>query len=82
MTNVLWPYSAPRPDAAADEYTTALKTLSTGRLTVAVLSYELDPATGSLRRMQVRAELTTPSAFPFAPGANPRPATGPRPIEP
>jgi hypothetical protein len=31
-TNALWPYSAPRPERAADEYVSAVRTLPTGRL--------------------------------------------------
>jgi hypothetical protein len=78
LTNALWPYSAPRPDAAADEYTTVLKGLTTGRLAVTVVSYETTPDTDSLRRMTLRAELTTPGTFTFAPGLKPRPTSCPR----
>ncbi len=81
LTDALWPYSAPRPDAAADEYTTALKKLTTGRLRVTVTSYETTPGTDSLRRMAFRAELTTPATFGFAPELTSRPARCPRAVD-
>ena len=46
-TNVLWPYSAPRPENAADEYQTALRALTKGQLSFNVQSYDADPASGS-----------------------------------
>lgn len=78
LTNALWPYSAPRPDAAADEYTSVLKDLTTGRLKVTVTSYETTPGTDSLRRMTLRAEFTAPGSFTFAPELKPKPAPCPR----
>jgi len=52
--------------------------LTTGRLKVTVISYETTPGTDSLRRMTLRAELTTPGTFTFAPELKPRPAPCPR----
>jgi hypothetical protein len=78
LTNALWPYSAPRPEAAADEYETALTHLVTGRLAVTIVSYETRPGTDSLRRLALRVEVTTPARFAFAPDLTARPAACPR----
>jgi hypothetical protein len=78
LTNALWPYSAPRPEAAADEYETALTRLVTGRLAVTVVSYETMPGTDSLRRLALRVEVTTPARFAFAPDLTARPTACPR----
>ncbi len=82
LTNALWPYSAPRPDTAADDYTRSLKSVATGLLKVAVISSETVPGTDSLRRMTVRADFITPVHFTFAPELRPRPVTCPQPDEP
>jgi len=66
-TNALWPYSAPRPERAADEYVSALTRLRMGRLVVTVLSWETEPDTDSIRRMRFRADVTTPGTFALDP---------------
>ena len=81
LTNVLWPYSAPRPDAAGDEYETALQHLVAGQLTCTVVSYETAPDADSLRRLTLRVRATTPAGFAFAPGLAVKPAACPRPPE-
>jgi hypothetical protein len=78
LTNVLWPYSAPRPDTAIDEYDAALHALITGQLTCTVTAYETIEGTDSLRRLTLRAKVITPAAFAFAPGLVAKPSACPR----
>ncbi len=77
LTNALWPYSAPRPETAPDEYETARRRLVTGRLVVSVVSFETAPGTDSLRRLALRAEATTPAGFVLAPDLTARPTACP-----
>jgi hypothetical protein len=78
-TNALWPYSAPRPERAADEYVSALRTLPTGRLVVTVLSWASEPGTDSIRRMRFRADVTTPGPFALDPDLGTRTVPCPPP---
>jgi hypothetical protein len=66
LTDALWPYNAPRPDQAGNEYVEALNSLRTGALKVTVLSYELESDKDSIRHMNFRAQVTAPTDFPFA----------------
>lgn len=77
LSNALWPYSAPNPDAAADEYVTALKRVTTGKLVLTVTSYGADAGTGFIRRFEFRVVLTAPEAFSFETALKPRPAECP-----
>jgi hypothetical protein len=77
VTNALWPYYAPHPDQAAEEYFAVLKTMTTGRLKLTVLSYDADPETDSLRRMKFQVELAVPADFRLAEDLKPKPATCP-----
>ena len=77
VTNALWPYSAPRPDLAADEYVTALKTINTGWLKLTVLSYKPDSATGELTDMKFGVQIKVPRDFVLAPGLKPEPTACP-----
>jgi hypothetical protein len=70
VTNALWPYSAPRPDRAGDEYATALNTLRLGWLEVVVVSYDAEPD-DSLRRLSLRVEITVPREIALEPGLHP-----------
>lgn len=63
VTYVLWPYSAPNPDKAADDYVSALRALSTGQLKVTVPDWDADPASGSIRHIRVQAEFVVPADF-------------------
>ena len=71
MTNALWPYKAPDPDKAADEYFAVLKALTTGQLKVSVQAYDADPVTDSIRHIKFKAEFTTPENFAFDPMLKP-----------
>jgi hypothetical protein len=77
LTNALWPYSAPRPDKAEDEYVSALKTLAVGQLKFTVRAYDADPASGSIRRIEFQGEFITPGNFEFDPALKPKPAACP-----
>jgi hypothetical protein len=77
LTNALWPYSAPRPDKADDEYIGALKALVVGQLKFTVRTYDADPVNGSIRRIKFQAEFRTPGNFEFDPALKPKPAACP-----
>jgi len=77
VTNALWPYSAPHPDLAADEYVTGLKTITTGWLKLTVLSYKPDSATGELTNMKFGVQIKVPRDFVLAPGLKPQPTACP-----
>jgi hypothetical protein len=65
VENALWPYNAPDPDKAANQYVKALKSLSTGELNLKILHYQADRATGSIRHISFRAEINVPKSFGF-----------------
>jgi len=67
VTNALWPYNAPDPDKAVDEYLGALKSLTTGKLELTVRAYDADPVTGSIRHISFQARFITPGTFEFDP---------------
>ena len=81
LTNALWPYSAPRPDEAGAEYTTALQRLTTGLLQLTVTDYAIDPDTGAIQHIRFQAEFAAPENFPFDPALKPRRASCPAPAE-
>ena len=81
VENALWPYSAPHPDRAAEEYFNALKAVPTGELIVIVESYDADPTSGSIRRIKVRAEFRAPKSFIFDRALQPKPASCPPPAQ-
>jgi hypothetical protein len=72
MTNALWPYSAPRREKAADEYESALRSLTKGQLELTVQAYDADPASGSIRRLKFLAEFIAPAGFRFNPSLKAR----------
>jgi hypothetical protein len=63
VTNSLWPYSAPDPEKAGDQYLSALESLKTGELTLNVLSYSADPDSGSVRQIRFGPTLLRPEAL-------------------
>lgn len=77
LNNALWPYSAPHPDKADDEYVSGLKALVVGQVTLTVRTYDADPVSGSIRRIAFQAEFTTPGNFEFDPALKPKPAACP-----
>jgi hypothetical protein len=77
LTNALWPYSAPHPDRADDEYISALKALNLGQLKFTVRDYDADAVSGSIRKIDFQAQFTAPDNFEFDPALKPRPAACP-----
>jgi len=77
LTNALWPYSAPKPDKAADQYISALKTFIVGQLKLTVPAYDADPVNGSIRRINFQAEFTTPRNVELDPALKPQRAECP-----
>jgi hypothetical protein len=77
LNNALWPYSAPEPDKAADQYLSALKTLAVGQLKITVPAYDADPVNGSIRRINFQAKFTTPRNVELDQALKPQPAECP-----
>jgi hypothetical protein len=71
VNNALWPYSAPHPDKAVDEYLEALKRLITGQLNLTVKSYDADPNSGSIRKIAFQVEFNLPVEFRLDPALKP-----------
>ena len=72
--NVLRSYQTPDPDKAVSDYTNAVDSARKGSLRVHVSSYKTDK-TGTLTRIKLRVEITTPLDFQFAPGFYPLPSS-------
>ena len=77
LTNALWPYSAPHPDKADDEYVTALGKVVTGELKFVVQRYDAEPETGSIRHIKFQAEFAAPDSFAFDPALSTKTAACP-----
>jgi hypothetical protein len=73
--NVLWSYQTPDPDKALSEYTNAVDQAKKGQLKVIVASHKTDSKTGTLSRIKLRVQITTPMDFQFAPGFYPLPSS-------
>ena len=71
--NVLLSYQTPDPDQAVSDFMRAVDSARKGWLRVHVSSYNTDK-TGTLTRIKLRVEITTPLDFQFAPGFYPLPA--------
>ncbi|PYV17196.1 MAG: hypothetical protein DMG21_09050 [Acidobacteria bacterium] len=80
VTNSLWPYSAPRPDKAADEYWNALGKLRTGLLRLKIIKSDVTPD-DAIRSAEFLVELVAPSDFRFDPKLTPQLSACPPPAE-
>ena len=78
LKNALWPYNAPDPDRALNEYVTALHNLQTGVLKLKVLAADVAPD-DSVRSAKFHVEFVAPEAFRFE--ASPRPHPSPCPLQ-
>jgi hypothetical protein len=78
VENALWPYNAPEPERAADEYLNLLGSVVKGQLKLQVLSSEIDPGTNSPRRIKFRTEIIVPNNFSLAPDLKSRPSACPK----
>jgi hypothetical protein len=76
LVNALWPYSAPHPDRAGEEYLTALKKLHMGLLRLKILSFEVAPD-DTVRSAKLQVDLIAPSDFRFDPSLKRLPTTCP-----
>jgi hypothetical protein len=76
MDNALWPYSAPDPDRALDEYVTALHNLQTGVLKLEILAADIAP-NDSVRSAKFHVEFVAPQAFHFDASLHPHPSACP-----
>jgi hypothetical protein len=73
--NVLRSYQTPDPDKAVSDYTNAVDDAKKGQLKVTVSSHKTDHTTGTLSRIKLRVQITTPADFQFAPGFYPLPSS-------
>jgi len=71
--NVLSSYKTSDPDKALSDYTNAVDEARKGSLRVSISSYKTDPKTGTLTRIKLRVEVSTPLDFQFAPHLYPLP---------
>jgi len=70
VKNALWPYYAPNPDRAAEDYLTALRELSTGLLRLKILRSDVAPD-DAVRSAELEVEFIAPSDFHFDPRLKP-----------
>lgn len=71
VEKALWPYNAPNPAHAAEDYLTALAKLRTGLLRLKILSSDVAPD-GAVRSAELEVELIAPSDFHFDSSLKPR----------
>jgi len=64
VDHALWPYNAPDPDRAADEYLDALESLHTGLLRLTILHADVGPD-DTVRSAEFKAEFIAPTLFQF-----------------
>jgi hypothetical protein len=76
MDNALWPYNAPDPNRALDEYVTALQNLQTGVLKLKILAADLAPD-DSVRSAKFHVEFVAPPGFHFDAPLHPHPSACP-----
>jgi hypothetical protein len=76
VNNALWPYNAPDPNRAFDEYVTALQNLQTGVLKLKVLAPDIAPD-DSVRSAKFHVELVAPQGFRFDAALHPHPSACP-----
>jgi hypothetical protein len=76
VDHALWPYNAPDPDHAADEYLDALEKLRTGLLRLTILRADVAPD-DTVRSAEFKAEFIAPTWFQFDPSLASRPTICP-----
>ena len=76
VEHALWPYTAPNPNSAADEYLSALDKLRTGLLRLAIVRSDISE-NDDIRSAEFKLELIGPARFQFASPLSPRPAACP-----
>jgi hypothetical protein len=72
----LWPYSAPVPDHAGDNYVSAIKQIRTGALRIKVPQSDVSPD-NIIRSATFRFEITAPEEFHLNPALGSQPAACP-----
>jgi hypothetical protein len=76
VDHALWPYNAPDPNRALDEYVTALQNLQTGLLKLKVLASDIAPD-DSVRSAKFHVEFVAPQGFRFDASGHPHPSACP-----
>jgi hypothetical protein len=79
VTKALWPYSAPHPDKATQEYFTELGKLRTGLLRLKIVKSDVTPD-DVVRSAEFAVEVVAPSDFHFDSQLQPYPAECPAKI--
>src|SRR5437016_936300 len=70
VTNALWPYTAPRPDKAAEEYFTELGKIQTGLMRLKIVKSDVTPD-DLVRSAEFAVEVVAPSDIRFDPDLKP-----------
>jgi hypothetical protein len=81
VDHALWPYNAPDPDRASDEYLDALESLHTGLLRLTILRADVIPY-DTVRSAEFNAEFIAPYSFQFDSSLASHPMTCPASIMP
>ena len=76
LNHALWPYYAPKPDRATEEYFTALSKIRTGMLRVKILKSDV-ASDDAVRSAKFQVEFIAPVDFQFEPLLTPRPIACP-----
>ncbi len=78
--DALWPYSAPDPDHAADNYISALSRLPLGLLRLKILHADISPD-DTVRSASFEAHFVVPAEFQIDTSLEPRSAACPPPFK-
>lgn len=80
LEHALWPYSAPKPDRASDEYWAKLALMRKGLVRVNIVKADFE-SVDVVRAAAFRIELIAPQDFRFDPALKPKRAACPPPTE-
>lgn len=80
IDHVLWPNKTSDPDKALSDFASAARRAQKGTLKIIISSYKTD-AKGSLLRIKLRVQITTPLDFQYAPGFFPIPTACPADLD-
>lgn len=76
LENALWPYSAPNPDRAGEEYLAELHKIHMGLLRLKILRFEVAPD-DAVRSAKLQVDFVAPSDFRFDPSLKRLPTSCP-----
>ena len=71
VEHALWPYAAPDPDQAAEQYLSQLDKLRTGLLRLTIVRADISES-DEVRSAVIKVEFIAPTAYPFLSSLSPR----------